>query len=352
VEIKMKTDVKLYLAVLLFLLCSCGTHNIDENYAASVVKEALSISGNVMAQQLKGASGAKIFVVATDSKKYVVRVIDNKNQKDRDWEIFTAKMAQEGGYGPQIYFADSNRGIIIMEYLQGKKIIYEDFQSEQFYIALAHLLQKIHQGPVIKGNYNVFDRIGRDLQINEFKCGNNNSISLTKLENIVDVIQKTLLPHLTSVTCHNDLHAGNIIFLGPEFKVIDFEDMGQNDPYFDIATIADETCFFNMPFHEKILLATYLNRQPTIQEMAKLYLMKQLVLIKWCCDALNRLSPEFIAKYELLEVPPIRTYAKDSFEGKINVSGQEKDLMELKMRIIYVLDNFESQEFHDAVSAL
>jgi|SaaInlLV_10m_DNA_2_1039722.scaffolds.fasta_scaffold00403_9 thiamine kinase-like enzyme len=346
----MKNKIKSCSFALLFLLCSCGAPRIDEKHAASVLKDKLSIPGNVSAQKLKGGLSSAMLFIATDGlKKYVVRFIKHRHQKSREKEIYNLKIASNEGYGPQIYFADPSRGIVIMEYLAGKTISYQDLQSDQLYVALAHLLQKIHQGQAFKDSgYNVFKRINKGIQIN--KPNYSDYVPLTKVEHVVTVIHQALLPHLTTTPCHKDLHGGNLIFLGNEFKAIDYGNAGPGEPYFDVATIA--TYFCSEPAHEKVFFAMYLGRQPSAAEGAKLYLMKQVVLIKWALGALRRLSPESLHQYKSIKAPSIKDLLMENLKNTLDLSKPENNLKLLKALFKKVFDNFESQEFHSAVNVL
>ena len=349
----MNTLIKYGACAALFMLSSCWSPRIDEKYAAATVQNELSLSGNISAQKLSGGfSGTMNFLVSDALKKYVVRFIENGPH--REVEVFNFKIASHGGYGPHVYLADSSRGIVIMEYLSGKKISYEDMQSDQLYVALAHLLLKIHSGPAFKNSgYNVFKRIEHAIQINKPK--NSAYIPLAKIEQIITIIHQTLSPHLIkSIPCHNDLHKGNLVFTENEFKAIDYGDAAQGDPYYDVATVANATSFFATPAHERILLATYLERQPTRTEEAKLYLMKQVVWIKWAFDTLYRLrlSPEIIHQYELLKVPVLTELAREESYGTFDLSKSEDNLKLLKVLINQIFDNFESQNFGNAVSLL
>ncbi|MFH1831498.1 MAG: choline/ethanolamine kinase family protein [bacterium] len=351
----MKLFIKYNACALLFILSSCGTPNINEKHAAEVVKKELALSGNVLAMDLSGGhSGAQLFKVTSESKQYVARFITNKPPKYREQEIFNLKVAENGGYGPQIYFSDAARGIIIMEYLAGKKLSPQDFRSDQFYVALAHLLQKIHRGKAFaNSDYDVFKRINRHLQINKPK--GSDYVPLAKLERVITTIHQALLPHLTNtVPCHNDLHEGNLIFLGQEFKAIDYENAGQNDPYFDMATVTSSAGFYSQSAHEQTLFKTYLERQPSKIENAKLYLMKQVVLIKRALGALNRLgsSPEIIRQYSLINAPSLMELAIMALENKMNLDDPETNLHLLKTILNQVFENTETHEFRDAVDIL
>ena len=107
----------------LFMFCSCGTRSIDEKYAVAVVKDKLSISAPLTAQELKGGlSGAKLFTVTSPSQKYVVRFLSHKTSEKRKNEMYALKIASENGYGPRVYFIDNDQGIVIMEYLASQPI--------------------------------------------------------------------------------------------------------------------------------------------------------------------------------------------------------------------------------------
>ena len=245
---------------------------------------------------------------------------------------------------------NQTHGIVIMEHF--KEVTRHDLQLDETYVALAHLLQKIHHGQVFKScGYDVFKRIARDLNAGTPKYGK--QIPLTKLEQVITVIYQALEPLLiATVPCHNDLHVGNLMFLGNELRAIDYEDASPGDPYYDVATVTASVQFNCKPTDEKLLLATYLDRQPTDKEIAKLYLFKIVAWIKWACDALNSLTPETVSQYESIKTPLLADIARKHLEGNIDSSKPENSLKTLKAMLNYVFDNFESQEFRDAINRL
>jgi thiamine kinase-like enzyme len=362
----MKNLIKYSACTLFSLLSACGAPCIDEHYAAMVVKDALSLPGAVTAQKLTGgkSSEVQLFVATANSKKYVVRIIKRNPPEDREDEIYNSRVAADEGYGPQIYYANHSQGIVIMEYLSGQKVTYQDLQSDQTYITLARLLQKIHHGKALSGReYNGYKRVSDAIRTHKPKY--NDYVPLTRVEQVLSICYQALLPHLTKTSCHNDLHGGNWIFLGNEYKAIDYEDAGPNDPYFDVAnaaievdvaTMALEASAYNKPAHKINFLALYLNCQPSAAEEAKLYLMKQIVLLRLALDDLNRLADsehsEHIYQYKSFRVPSIKDFAKDRFEGKFNLPEPENGLTLLKTRFNQVIENSESQEFKDAVKTL
>ncbi len=337
---------------MIFALCSCGTRSIDEKYAADVVKKALSLPGPITAQVLKGGhSGAPLFTVNADSKKYVVRFLTHKTMANRRDEIACLNIASKEGYGPHIYFADAEQGVVIMDYLDNQKISFEQRKSDQFYIALAHFLQKIHNGPAYQQKGDILAVTKNVLaRLKTLKTIAHKTVPLEKLEAIVAELSSVLLPHELIAPCHNDLHPNNMIFLGNEFRAIDYEDAAQSDPYFDIATIAVFYCI--APCYEKLLFQTYLGHEPSLQEEAKLYLVKHMALIIYAARSLN-----LCADYGKITVKPhkdwyefLNEFIQEKAAGKLK--AREYNLTFAKTLINHVIANVESQKFKEAIALL
>lgn len=327
--------------VLLLALPACSRpHQIDEEYAASVVKHELSLQGSVTAKEMHdGYSGAKLFLASSDSQKFVIKFGSSGR------EIYNSTVASDGGYGPKVYFADPSKSIMIMEFLPGK-ITLEDLQSDQLYIALAHLLQKIHQGMPLKGGSDVPRFIRQQIEKNK-----SSPLPIAKMEEIFTQILATLQPHLTKAPCHNDLWSGNLMYNENKCKAIDWADAGESDPFYDVACVVNEIAFQN-PLHENLLFRTYLGHTPSSAESAKLYLMKQVVWIKWICNTFKFFTSEDLQKYESLSAPPFTELRKAIMEGRFKENTPTNRLINLKSMCIFLFQNVESQEFKDAVHVL
>jgi thiamine kinase-like enzyme len=267
---------------------------------------------------------------------------------ERQQEIADLKIASEGGYGPHLYYANADEAVIIMESLKQQPITNEQRNSGELYVALAHLLQKIHHGPSYKESINIFDRI-HDRMNTVQKIILEQSIQgipLEQLEDIRTTIDKAFAAYTLTAPCHNDLHPGNVLFLGKEFKVIDYERAAQTNPYFDIATIAIFFCFD--PALEHLLLATYLEREPSAQQAAQLYLMKQAAWLSYAFRFLN-LGSQKIDTYASAQVPSYMDFMREVGQGKIDLEQPESRIKLAKIMINNIITNAQSQEFHDAV---
>jgi thiamine kinase-like enzyme len=338
---------------LFILLCSCSRPQIDEKSAAELVKKTLAFkSGNISSKKLKGAgSGASLFLVSQGEKKFIVKYI--KSKRERQQEIYNSKIASDAGYGPKVFFADPSQGILVMEFLPGI-ITLKEIENEPLYIALAHLLQKIHEGPSFVSTYDVLKKIEKNIKIKKPKYPN---IPIEKMEKIFLEIQKALSSHMTKTPCHNpchnDLYYENVRYFENECKAIDFGNAGEGDPYLDVASILNSMDVgSDSSSHEKVLFSTYLRHPPSSLENAKLYLMKQIVLIRWIFDRLDALKEENVKLFDTIEKESFQTVRRKMVQGEIDVRKPEGSLQFLNGLIDELFTNSESQEFKNAVTVL
>lgn len=336
--------VKNIFLFLLFVLSSCSNSRIDKKFVEKVLRKEISIKGNLSTKELAGGYSENLVYFSTDGKdKYIVKFFKNISHGIR--EIYNSQVASKDEAGPKVYFADPSKGILVMEYLSTRKI------SEKDLLPLAVLLQKIHKGNRFDNyKYDPFKRIEDHIQLNQSKS--RHILPLIEMEEIVKNIHQILIPYLIEVPCHNDLHLDNLMFLEKEVKAIDYMDAGQNDPYYDVATVASTAFVYANPLHEKVLFEAYLGYQPSAKEKAKLYLMKQIVLIKWALDALDRVSEDDISKYSTVDAVSLQDIAISVLEKDLNMSDPEHNLIFLKAIIHQILKNVESKEFYDAVTLL
>ena len=331
---------------ILLMLCSCGTLRIDEEYAARLVKDKLALGGTITAKKLSGGlSGAKLFIADDGTKKYVVRFLTHKTPKRRQAEINSLKIASEHGYGPHVYFTSKNGTIIIMEYLQAQPITLEQRKSTELYVMLGRLLKKIHAGPALPNSRDVF--LLRHLNDVQILYKDIIPEILEIMEQQLSHIKQILMPYIILAPCHISLNPDNLMFLGTEFKAIDYEAAAQADPYYDIATVSTFNCFNQSS--EDALLSAYFDRKPTVQEKAHLYLMKQVVLIKHAIGFL-KLAEQKKQLYTTVEVQPYLDFLKSI--GSINLEDYENQLRVAKVIINQLIINLSSKEFRDAVDTL
>ena len=233
------------------------THSSDD--AVQIVAQKLSMHGPFSVKLLKGGiSGAQIFLVTTQEKKVVVRFIVQKDYELRSSEVTCHTIAAAAMYGPDIYYVDAQKGIVIMEFLENQDLSKSQKWSPELCKNLADLLHKIHDGPRFPRTVNIFERIQK--YINLIKAVSND-VPIVKIQNMLNIMRAALEKYLTEVPCHFDLHPFNMfIKKNGTIKVIDFETAANGEPFCDVASIAVSYC--SDINQEQLLLESYLKRKP------------------------------------------------------------------------------------------
>ena len=262
-----------------------------------------------------GLSDATIYKVTDDRNAYVIRHTQNRNQEDRTREIQAQKIASDCAYGPHVYAYDATEGKIVMSFLQAEP----DWQLDPAVKAhkLAMLLKKMHEGPAFCEHAPLLEQIQHQLcAIKEYP----KDIELEKLLQVFNTIET--LPSAFKMPTHGDLNPNNIIFTNGDYKLIDFESSGQDDPYFDLATIIIFN-FANTP-HEIEFLTQYFGHVPDSQELERVGNTKKAVYLFYGAALLSRVPAQIIQQNA--PVQPLPEIFKAIGEGKFSLEN-ETDLL-------------------------
>jgi len=339
-----------------FTLFSCSSKcinkNIDKNQVEKIIQKAFSTSEKFNIKEIEeGISGSRIFIASSNEKKYIVRFLFSKAKNEWSNEIQCLNIASQEGYGPKIYFTDPTEGIIIMEYLENEDLSPTEYPTK--YEALANLLKKIHFGPHFPKSVDIFEKIQKNIELARSR---KNNIPLNKLETILNIIKAAISKHSLITPCHLDLGPTNIRYYNNEFKAIDLETAAQFESYYDVAGLA--ICYCPTTKDESHFLSFYLGRQPTPIEKAKLYLMKQIVLL-YGIECI-RLFP---AMTELLFQNPTEiSYEKlatefskcknNSFDLEYGFKMAKLSVEHITNCLKTVIKNAESNDFKNAINLL
>ena len=271
------------LLLLLSMLAGSMLYKIHKkNNARTTLQDALSYiettienAKPIKVSNLKGGFSHIATLAKADffEKSYVIRVIDRKNKAERETEISAQQIASDYHYGPFVYATKIERGWIILEFLH---LIPSSFTTEEQLSNLATLLKKMHSSPPFKSHTLIVDRLLQELHENKEKISFMNNIDQTRLERLVQTAKNSYPQDLKPTHC--DLNPNNIVSTNRGFLFIDFEDAGQDDPTFDVATIALAQCanhkeemFFLQKYYGELL------HKPSVLE--HYYTTKKIVLL-------------------------------------------------------------------------
>jgi thiamine kinase-like enzyme len=296
----------------------------------------------------KGGSTAKIYRIQVNGNRYVVRLMAlEEAQNLRKSQIECYQVAVKMGIAPACYYAEAEVGIIIMDFIETKKInVNTGWLAE-----VAGMLRSLH------GYEKPFPLPPEPLFC--YIQGLITTLTLNHTTNcLIEYIDKfkavlTLLtPHLIQKPCHNDLNKYNLLF-DTKCYLIDWEAAGQEDPFFDLATICIE--FISSSSQEDHFLLAYFGSKPTKVQEAKLLCMKQVsygyLALHYLLHAQNgglELKNEIIQEMRA----NLKSWIKLYRLKKEELNGPLDFLYYALMQIEISLNQMRATSFKDAVTIL
>ena len=222
-----------------------------------------------------------IYSFELDGESFILRLTPHHSMEQNKINFETLQSASDLGVTPFLKYKDPRKGILIMERINN--------QMEQF-LSLPFDVQR--------------EKL-QDLLV-KMKKVNTNQIPLNKRERIFEKkrsFQKTwgCIPSLInqaideSITLspekkksdfmHNDLHFNNLLYDGKKLWAIDFDDSGQGDSLYDLASIVN----FLQPPQEKVSswLEKSLAHKPTDEEITYFKQLRKLHLVRVGMDLLQ-----------------------------------------------------------------
>ena len=311
----------------------------------SSVKTAIqTLFGSTAVQEtalLTAGSQSVIVKLIIDDKPYILRVMDlEDNLSNRQNQIQCLKTASELGLGPSCLYSNAHDGVLITEYIQPRKIIV----TRPWLSEIAASLQILHaHGSFPEAHQPLFDymnTLSASLRTREL------SPLLIHYLDTIDELKARLAPHLELTSCHNDLNFTNLLYDGEKTYFIDWEAAGQEDPFFDIATISNE--FITNDEDMAYFMLQYFNGAPSAYQQAKVFSMKQ---ISYCYLALHFLDHAAKAglalnhDYPLEDIPTINAWIQGHSTGKYYLKNADDFMLYAMTKIKGSLEQMQTAEF-------
>lgn len=265
------------------------------------------------------------YLITTKDKKFVLR-LNSKSQMNLPnqirYEYDTLKFLEKSGVTPKVYYVDDSdskllNGVILMEYLDGKSLIYEEDREKAAYI-----FSKIHSIDASKANNfivekNLFqDRISEaNFWLQEvFESKKVSKEHKEFFEKFLNYLEKNKYKEKyfeeNRILCLNntEVNSGNFI-IGEKPYLIDWEKAVISDPCQDIThflvitTTKWKTDFIASKEYEDKFFEEYekfLNKKINIKERVHLYKPYMYSrALSWCMNAyLEYLKEDKLIKNE------------------------------------------------------
>ena len=210
---------------------------------------------------LAGGLTNRNYRVTTDSGEFVARFCAPKSTLlgiDREAEYRNARAAAECGVGPAVVDHLPAEGVMLVDWIDGRTFGDADLDDPDQLTRVAAVCARLHAGPRFVSDFDMFDVQRRYLTVVQ-RHGFRLPADYLSFEPTVRRIERALRANAEStVPCHNDLLAANILDDGARLWLIDFEYSGNNDACFELGNIWSEAAL--APDRLDHLVAAYLGR--------------------------------------------------------------------------------------------
>ena len=171
---------------------------------------------------------------------------------DRDAEFQNASIAASVGVGPAVVGYARGKGVSVVEWIDGRTFQASDLDDSVTLARLADTCRRLHSGPAFAGEFDMFTIQRRYLDLVR-RHGYQMPSDYESHLPVVEQIERALAANpLTTVPCHNDLLAANVMDDGDRLWLIDYEYAGNNDPCFELGNIASEAHLSNERLRELV----------------------------------------------------------------------------------------------------
>lgn len=232
---------------------------------------ALNVNNNdiKVIERLLGGKSHYTYLIEVLGVKYTIRLIGEGGNLfvNRKTEYENIKIINDLNLNNETIYFDTNSGVKIAKYLDGKVI--SSLDSQKYLKEIAIAFKTLHNsGLKAVENYNLLKRLNLYESYNA-----NQSNEYLKLRDAWIKLYKKHYINRNLVFCHNDLQKNNML-IDDSNKVflLDWEYAAMNDFYYDIASFGEK----------KIeLLEVYLDRKPTKSEIRDVYFYKMFQNLQW-----------------------------------------------------------------------
>lgn len=175
-------------------------------------------------------------------EQFVVRLPGRNTQSleiDRQIERIANERANALGFAPEVVALIEPEECLVTRFINGELLLAADFSDPEVIRRIAAMLRAFHNTPPLAHDFNAFDiprlhcaaAVGLGVPIPD---------AYLQVSEIVEEISKAfaVLPEALK-PCHNDLLLANFVIEGPKIWLLDWEYAGMNNPFFDLANLAN-----------------------------------------------------------------------------------------------------------------
>ena len=216
-----------------------GGAQIDE-----VLELVPELSGAHAVSELAGGLTNTNYKVETDGGAYVVRVSAKDAGLlaiDRENEHHNTVAAAEAGVGAKVIAYLPERGVLVLEFIEGQTQTAEDLRRGDRLDWVAAACRKLHGARRFRDDFDMFRIQQRYLGLVQERGFRLPDGYLDYEPQVRRIEEAMAVRDEGTVPCNNDLLAENFIDVGDGFRLIDYEYSGNNDACFELGNVWSES---------------------------------------------------------------------------------------------------------------
>jgi thiamine kinase-like enzyme len=202
------------------------------------------LAGADFVSELAGGLTNTNYKVEADGRAYVVRVSAKDAGLlaiDRENEYENTVAAAEAGVGAAVIGYLPERGVLVLEFIEGRTQSPEDLRRGDKLDWVATACRRLHGARRFRDDFNMFQIQRRYLRLVQERGFRLPDGYLDYEPQVRRIEQAMAVRDEGTVPCNNDLLAENFIDVGGGFRLIDYEYSGNNDACFELGNVWSES---------------------------------------------------------------------------------------------------------------
>ena len=219
--------------------------------------------------ELAGGLTNMNYKVEADGRAYVVRVSAKDAGLlaiDRENEYENTVAAAEAGVGAAVIVYLPERGVLVLEFIEGQTQTAEDLRRGDRLDWVAAACRRLHGARRFRDDFDMFRTQQRYLRLVQERAFRLPEGYLEFEPRVRRIEEAMAVRDEGTVPCNNDLLAENFIDVGDGFRLIDYEYSGNNDACFELGNVWSES---NLSLEQLDELVSHYYGQPLANKAAR-----------------------------------------------------------------------------------
>jgi aminoglycoside phosphotransferase (APT) family kinase protein len=290
----------------------------------------------------KGLSSDLVFRIVVKGSPLLLRIMTRMDERNDPVRVFACmNAAAEAGLAPRVLYSSMEDGIAIIDWIEAVPL-----PAAQALVQLPATLRRLHALPPFPKTFNY-------VTAHNFFIWRLSASGLLPNGEIAEVFQRyeqvcAAYPRLEAdlVSCHMDLKPENILFDGRRVWLVDWMAAFVNDRYFDLAVVANFVVTTDAD--ERVYLKEYFGQAPDEYQLARLFLMRQVLhMLSAAVFLLLGSAGKPIRHSENL--PSFRDFHERIWAGEINQADNDLKIVYGIVHWEQLLQNVRQPRFDEAL---